>query len=117
MQKLSVILLWAVATSVIADECNKPYKVEIPDGASSSKEVMIDTQKSIKTYMSEANAYLACLEAVNRNLATAILSEEAIAEERAMTNRRHNAMVDEMNAVADQFNAQVRAYKARHSDG
>ncbi|MDJ0652944.1 MAG: hypothetical protein QNJ40_02240 [Xanthomonadales bacterium] len=112
MRILFSLILFFTATAVMAEGCDKPYKVEIPDGATATKEDMVTTQKAVKAYMAEADVYLGCLEEEQSKLATAILSEEALAEASAKWSRRHNAMVDEMHGVGDEFNAAVRAYKA-----
>ncbi|MEM1090943.1 MAG: hypothetical protein AAGB27_12190 [Pseudomonadota bacterium] len=108
--------LLATALTASAETCEKPYKVDIPDGAKASKDVLIETQKKVKAYMAEGDAYLACLENEEKNMATAVMSEEAIEEERALRTRRHNAMVDEMHLVGEAFNNEVRAYKAANAD-
>ncbi|MFK7955517.1 MAG: hypothetical protein AB8B96_05430 [Lysobacterales bacterium] len=113
---LLIIPLLAAALTASAETCEKPYKVEIPDGASADKNALIATQKQIKTYMAEGDAYLECLVKEEKNMATAVMSEEAIEEERALRTRRHNAMVDEMHLVGEAFNTQVRAYKAANAD-
>ena len=112
MNQAIVSLVLLLLTTVATADCEKPYQVEVPDGATASKEEMIEAQKAIKSYMSDAQSYLDCLDHANKQLATAILSEEAIEEERAITTRRYNAMVDEMTLLAERFNVQVRTYKA-----
>ncbi len=113
---LLTVPMLAIALTASAETCEKPYKVEIPKGAKANKEVLIETQKKVKNYMAEGDAYLECLAKEEKNMATAVMSEEAIEEERELRNRRHNAMVDEMQLVGDDFNTQVRAYKAANAD-
>ncbi|MEM9531111.1 MAG: hypothetical protein AAGA23_09330 [Pseudomonadota bacterium] len=117
MKKITFATIGLIFTlSAGAEECEKPYAVQIPDGANATKDAMIATQKQIKTYMAEGDAYLACLEGEEKNMAVSILSEEAIEEQRALRTRRHNAMVDEMHSIGEQFNVQVRAFKAANED-
>ncbi len=113
---LLVAPLLATALSASAETCEKPYKVEVPKGANVDKAALIATQKQIKTYMAEGDAYLECLLKEEKNMAVAVMSDEAIEEERELRTRRHNAMVDEMHLVGEEFNTQVRAYKAANAD-
>ena len=95
--------------------CDYPQRIDVPDGASASKEDMIAGQKDVKSYMSLMEAYLTCIEA---DEAQAVLGLGAVDEgtkrqREDMFNKKYNAAVQEMNLVAEEFNMQVRAYKDR----
>ena len=96
--------------------CDYPNRANVPDGATATKDEMIAGQRGIKTYIASMEEYLTCIEAEE---AQAVLSlgeevDEAAKRQRAeLFNKKYNAAVEEMNLVAEEFNLQVRAYKAR----
>ncbi len=109
----SVALLFA-AQGALA--CDYPQRIDVPNGASATKEDMIAGQKSVKTYMASMEEYLACIEA---DEAAAVLGmgdvdEDTKRQREDMFNKKYNAAVEEMNLVAEEFNMQVRAYKDRN---
>lgn len=71
--------------------CTRPDSPEIPDPSTAVTPQMIKAKNDVQAYVDTAEKYLKC------NISTA----------------QHNAMVDEMKAVAEKFNQAVRDYKAR----
>ncbi len=109
----TLFLTLAIATSAIA--CDYPARAKIVSGATATKDEMIASQKSVKTFMAEMEDYLACLEK-EENDAKAELVEpdaEAIQKLEEMITKKHDAAVEEMNIIANRFNEEVRAYKAK----
>lgn len=109
---VSIALLLAAQNALA---CDYPQRITIPDGATASKEEMIAGQKNVKAYVASMDEYLACIEAEE---AQAVLSlgdvDEDVKRQRAiMFDKKYNAAVEEENLVAEEFNVQVRAYKAR----
>jgi len=93
--------------------CDYPTRIDLPDGATASKEDMIAAQKDVKAYVASMDAYLGCIEG---DEAAAVLSlgdvDEDTKRQRAdLFNKKYNAAVEQMNLVAEEFNIQVRAYK------
>ena len=43
--------------------CEYPQRVDMPDGASATKDEMIAGQRDVKKYMANMETYLACIEA------------------------------------------------------
>ncbi len=116
MRMSSILLVLAatafvVSTPAVSKDCAYPEKVDVPDGNAATEEEMIAGQKRVKKYIAAMESYLDCLQDDLAERA-ADMSEEEIAEQRALTDSRHNAAVDEMETVANEFNAAVRAYKA-----
>lgn len=109
---ISLIALFA-APCVLA--CDYPNRTDIPDGTTATKEEMIAGQRGVKTYMGAMEAYLSCIEAAEQEtVAGGDTADEASRQQKIdMLNKKYNAAVEEMNLVAEQFNAQVRAYKDR----
>ena len=106
--KLIASLILIFATQLAYAACDRPTAPDLPDGASSDLETMVEGQKAVKTYVAATEEYLACLTAEGEAAAEAETPEEQVAR-----IERHNAAVDEMEAVAGQFNEEIREYKAK----
>lgn len=114
---LTAILGLAGLAVAAQAECVYPEQgVEMPDGATASKDEMIDTQKAVKDYIAAMEDYLDCLK---KEHAAAVaeagedVDAEVAARREAMYTKRHDAAVDQMHLVGARFNEQVRAYKAQ----
>lgn len=128
---LSAIAL-AVSLSVGAcaahAACSYPRAPEnMPDGETATKEQMLAAKKEVTRYNEEMNGYLNCIK-LEYDGALAELDKEGGAAEsdeakKTLAARRtdferkqtqkHNAAVDEVTAVVDRFNKQLRAYKKK----
>jgi hypothetical protein len=91
MRFVSVAILCAmVSTPVLA--CEKPSApASIPDGATASKEDMLAAKKSVDAFKSGMEEYFAC----------------------EKSSAKKDAAGAELVKVADRFNAQVKAFKAK----
>jgi len=91
MRFVSVAILCAMgSTPLIA--CEKPKAPSsIPDGATASKEDMLAAKKAVDAFRSDMEEYLAC----EKNFANL------------------DAAQNELSKVADRFNLQIRAFKAK----
>ncbi|MEM7611260.1 MAG: hypothetical protein AAF270_06265 [Pseudomonadota bacterium] len=94
-------------------ECEYPSRIDVPNGSQASKEEMMDGQKSIKAYMEKMNTYLDCIDAETASAKQEGEAAEVTAERQSLLAKKHNAAIEEMEAVAADFNEQVRAYKAK----
>jgi hypothetical protein len=106
---LLTIALLVAQPALAVERCSAPTGPGIPDGVKAAEKDMIVAQKAVKAYMDTANAYLACLTEAEGKLGN---DEEALMMKAAMIES-HNQMVDNMEAVASQFNVALRAYKAK----
>ncbi|MEM9333999.1 MAG: hypothetical protein AAGA33_04035 [Pseudomonadota bacterium] len=116
MKKLILpALLSLLAAQTALAECNYPARAKIADGASATKEEMIASQKSVKAYMAAMESYLTCIAEEEQSARDDLESTDdgQLEELEEALNKKHNAAVEEMEIVADEFNLQVRAYKAR----
>lgn len=95
MKKIFAAATATLLFSVSALACDKPDAPELPDPATAVTPQMIKAKNDVNSYIDAAKKYLDC---VSGNAT------------------RHNAMVDEMEKVAEKFNAAVRDYKARMSN-
>jgi len=89
---VSFAVLWAaVAVPAFAD-CSRPSApTEIPDGKTAAMEQMMAAKKTVDAYKTAMEEYLSC--------------EKSTAKQ--------DAAQAELVKVADRFNAQVRAFKAK----
>ena len=100
-----VSVAWMASASALA--CDYPPAApKIPDGKTATSEEMTATQQAVKDYVTKMEAYIACIDQSVQNL-----PEPLTKEQEHIHVEKHNAAVDEMQGVADHFNAEVRAYK------
>ncbi len=86
-----VLVILASCISSMSFACSKPVQPELPEVGSAVLAQMVKAQKDVKKYLALSDEYLAC----------------------QGDKKRYNAMIDEMKAVGDDFNALVKDYKAR----
>jgi hypothetical protein len=92
MTKFVSIAVICAAFASPAFACSKPSApASIPDGKTAGKEEMLAAKKEVDAFKSSMEEYLAC--------------EKSTAKQ--------NSAQDELVRVADRFNAQVRAFKAK----
>ena len=87
--------------------CNISEEPIIPDGSGATEQQMVAAQSAMKAFIADGETYIECLKKVEADS-----DEELSPEYKASLVTSHNAMVDAMQEIADQFNAAVRAYKA-----
>lgn len=109
---LMAALVFVVASPVfsaeLAPDCKRPARPEIPDGAASTEEQLVQAQTDVKHFLGEADVYLACLKK-----AEAGLDPETEEHRRHALTTAHNEMVDQMHLVGDEFNVAVRRFNNR----
>src|SRR5210317_1048244 len=113
MKTVISVALVLIAQSAFA--CDYPERIDMPNGATASKDEMLAGQKGVKNYMATMETYLACIEAEEAQAVIELgeIDEETSRQREEMFNKKHNAAVEDMNLVAEEFNIQVRAYKAK----
>ena len=95
--------------------CDYPARAKIVSGATATKDEMIASQKSVKTYLAAMDEYLACIEEEEKTARAELVEpdEQTLKEREEMITKKYNAAVEEMEIVAAEFNEQVRAYKEK----
>ncbi len=106
--KLIIGLFFLLASNLVLAECARPQAPQLPDGGTSDLETMVEGQKAVKAYVAETEAYLDCL-----NEEGAAVADEETPEQQHARVELHNQAVDDMDAVADAFNEEIREYKAK----
>jgi hypothetical protein len=109
----SVLFAASFFTSLTAAaECTMPDTPALPDGASSTMEEMIAGQTAVKAFQADAQAFRSCLDAEMGSLkAAASDGDEAAAAAFKMKTDAYNASVASEETLANNFNAEIRAYK------
>jgi hypothetical protein len=120
MKVLLAMAFAAAAAAPVYAECPYPQApTKIPDGATATLEEMVAGQKAVGAYQKAINDYTAC---IDKELDDAIakggdkLKPEQKADMQRVEAQKHNAAVDQLQAIADRFNEQVKVYKARTAD-
>jgi hypothetical protein len=103
---LTAVLM--LTSSLALAECVKPDAPTLPDGESAELQAMVEAQKAVKAYVADTDAYLACLPSEEQ-----IVGADADPDVELARIAKHNAAVDEMDAVAAKFNEEIRAYKSK----
>lgn len=88
--------------------CEFPDVPEVPDGATASEQLMGEASAAIRAYVGDTQSGLDCLSEAEQTL-----GEEITDEQKSQIVTAYNAGVDEMTALVENFNEQIRAYKAR----
>ena len=88
--------------------CEYPTDVKIPDGKSATQEDITAASSAVKKYLADMEGYMDCIDAD----AAALPVEAQTPEVKALHVKRYNAAVDAMEATANSFNEQLRAFKA-----
>jgi hypothetical protein len=103
--------------SVALQSCPRATPPAVPDGASASGETMVAARSAFQAYDSATNSYLKCvdttIDGIARQYANVALQDDLRAL-REFGLSAHNTAIDQEGAIADQFNAQIRTYRAKH---
>ncbi|HEY7740283.1 MAG TPA: hypothetical protein VIB01_06685 [Steroidobacteraceae bacterium] len=115
MTRSTIALLALLAAGSAQAACIYPRAPErIPDGRTANYDEMLAAQKAVKQFNDDINTFNACLDMeMTAYEKSGLYDENRLAELRLMQAKKNNAAVDEVQAVADQFNEQLRIFKAR----
>jgi len=93
--------------------CVYPTKPTIVNGNTATEAEMIKSQQDMKAYLALGNEFLGCLDKEATVQVKADTPKEQADEFKARIDATHNAAVDDMNAIAELFNAALRAFKGK----
>ena len=120
MKALLAMACVAAAAAPVYADCPYPAApTKIPDGATATLQEMVDGQKAVGEYQKAINTYTACIDKeLDDSIAAAgdKLKPDDKKKMQQMEAQKHNAAVDQLQAVADRFNEQVKVYKAKAAD-
>lgn len=114
-----LLAIWLISTTSIAaaaapemprgmDKCKFPDSPTLLSGAEATADEMKAAGKSVRSYVNVMQESLACIDKVQTNL-----DDTASNEQKAMLTTTYNNGVDQLNAVAGQYNKEVKAFKAK----
>jgi hypothetical protein len=110
---LSILSLCALASAAHAD-CTYPKPPDsMPDASTASKEAMIAAMSAFKQYNSDVDAYVACLDQETNDKVKEAGGVGAIMQIKALQAQKKSSANDERQAKVEEFNKQVRAFKAK----
>lgn len=118
MKKVACLAVLAAILpgGAFAADCVYPKQPsKAPDGNKAARAEMIAAKKVFDKYQTDITAYLACIKSEHE----ADLAGKPDASDKEKKNmierweKKNDAAVDEAQAVADRFNEQLRACKAR----
>ena len=116
---LTLVFAFGLAAHAHAT-CSYPQSpAKPPDGNTASRDEMVAAKKDFDRYNGEMNVYLDCLnlemDAAPKDLSKLTPDEKKKADQEAkILVQRHNAAVDELQAVVGRFNEQLKVFKAKN---
>jgi hypothetical protein len=121
MKMLVTLAVTAALAGPAYADCSYPQPpAKLPDGSSATLDEMVSANKAVKEYERAVDAYLSCIkleydDAVGKaGDKPDSDKKKALEDMNRMTVQKHNATVDQAQSIADRFNEQVRAYKAKN---
>ncbi len=110
----------ALAAGPVYADCTYPRApTRIPDGSTASLDEMMAAKQEVKEYNDATSAYLSCIQQ-ERDDAIAKQGDKISAPDRAKLEHieaeKHNAAIAQLQGIADRFNEQVRAFKAKNKN-
>jgi len=115
MTRLTLALFALLVAGAAQATCIYPRAPDrVPDGKTATFEQMAAAQKAVQQFNDDINSYNACLDMEMSALEkSGLYDDNRLSELRAMQAKKNNAAVDEVQALADQFNEQLRIFKSR----
>jgi hypothetical protein len=115
MTRLILAILALMAAGYANATCIYPRAPQrVPDGKTASYDEMVAAQKAVQQFNEDITAYNACLDLeMSAYVQSGTYDENRLNELRLVQAKKNNAAVDEVQTVADQFNEQLRIFKAR----
>jgi len=115
MTRLTLAILALTAAGFANATCIYPRAPQrVPDGKTATYDEMVAAQKAVQQFNEDITAYNACLDMeMSAYVQSGAYDENRLNELRLVQAKKNNAAVDEAQTVADQFNEQLRIFKAR----
>jgi hypothetical protein len=115
---LPLTVVASLAAGAAYADCAKPDgKVAVPNGSKATKDEMIAAQRAVKAYDSAVKDFGSCLLS-EQDAEIAKGGDKLTQEQRDKIVERYskqiNDEVDKVQKVADKFNAEVKAFKAKN---
>ncbi|HEY7928562.1 MAG TPA: hypothetical protein VID71_01035 [Steroidobacteraceae bacterium] len=109
----AVLLLSLLGPVSAHADCSAPAAaVQIPDGATATRDQMVAAQRAVKAYDTAVKTYGDCLQ---HDLDAKLASGGNKQQLEAKYDKLNNAEVDKLQRLAGKFNDELRAFKAKNS--
>lgn len=105
---LALLTSMAQAAELEIDHCRFPDPPNVPDGATATEAEMGQAGADVREFVAGIQSSLDCLSEVEKSL-----GEEITPEQQAQLVTVYNNGVDQMNALADRYNEQVKVFRER----
>jgi hypothetical protein len=105
------------AASTALQGCPRATAPAVPNGTTASREEMAAATAAFKSFDGATNSYLQCVDASVARIASQyarVASQDELRSLSEFGTVAHNTAIDQEKAAVDQFNAQIRTYKAQH---
>jgi len=105
------------AASAAIEECRLATAPKLPDGATASLQQMTAARTAFQAYDGATSSYVRCVDSTVARIArqfTGSASPDDLESLQAFATRAHDTAIDQEQAVADQLNSEIRAFKAKH---
>jgi len=121
----SVLILIGFGGAHAYAACNYPKAPEkLPDGATATKQEMVDAMQLIRKYNADIKTYTDCLgqeidtqqKAAKADASLTKEQREEMKRQSDMKVQKVNAAVDEAEAVTARFNEQVKTFNSKGKD-
>ena len=117
----SAVATTILAISPLALACDYPAAVDIPNGATATKDEMVSGVNAFKAWQQSLAEYRECIKAETAEAIAALADSGASAEEQEQSKmalekqltQKHDASVDDEMTRAEDMNAQIKAYKSK----
>jgi hypothetical protein len=104
------------AASVALERCTRAMAPALPNGATASQQAMLAARAAFQSYDAATNSYVHCVDTTIQRIAGQYAAVASAGDLKALADFgrvAHDTAIDQEQAIADQFNAQLRIYKAR----
>jgi len=111
----SVDLVGTASSAMAA--CPLATAPAVPNGATASLKEMTAARTAFQAYDGATNSYVQCVDSTIARVAGQFGAEVSPADLRSLKTfgaRAHDTAIDQEQAIADQFNSQIRTYRAKH---
>jgi opacity protein-like surface antigen len=114
---LAAVLSLGCAAAAMAADCASPKKpANPPSGKTATQEEMIAAMKASKQFDADVKAYQACLNTETEAMIAALgdkATPDDIERVKSKQDKKANEAYEDATKVADAFNVQLRAFKAK----
>jgi hypothetical protein len=118
---ITLVIAFGAAGYAHADCTYPKAPASPPDGATATRDQMVEAKHDFDRYNGEMNTYLDCLKLESNSVAPKDVSKlspeekKKVEEQTKILAQKNNAAVDELQAVVGRFNEQLKIYKAHQA--